>query len=203
MRSVNHGPHWHTWSMSEPFEVATPTVEAQRERAARQFTTFIDVTMRRLSSLALSVAVVTGVIGLATYASGFLVFDGAAETAWILVGGVICLIPFAFGVAAWIYVRITLHHIPNLLSDVRSLIGQSRQAFAVVIDHDSGQPVTTTARSFTKLSNTIPSAPGMYPSLRSAVRAGMKVPWLVAITVVSALVLGAFGTMLFLVGLLS
>ena len=72
----------------------------------------------------------------------------------------------------------------------------------------SGQQVTVRSGSIKlpflsyRRNNTIQGAPGAYPALRSAVRAGMKVPWLVVITVVSALVLGAFGTMLAIVALL-
>ncbi|MFT3855000.1 MAG: hypothetical protein QM733_20035 [Ilumatobacteraceae bacterium] len=188
--------------MSEPYEVATPKLDARTDGAARQFASFLDTTLQRLSSLAFGVATVAVVIGAATYATGFWAFDGSSRTAWMFVGAAICAIPVVAGIAAWLFVHRTVHHVPRLLADVRSLLGQSKQAFAVVIDHDSGQPVATTARSLTKLSGTMQGAPEMYPSLRAAVAAGMKVPGLVALAVVSALLIGAFGTILLLVALL-
>ena len=60
MRSVNHRTRWHTGDMSEPIEVATPTLDARTDGAARQFANFLDLTLRRLSSLAFSVAAVAG-----------------------------------------------------------------------------------------------------------------------------------------------
>ena len=88
--------------MSEPIEVATPTLDARTDGAARQFANFLDLTLRRLSSLAFSVAAVAGLIGLLTYATGFWAFDGTTETAWILVGGIVCAVPVVAGIAAWI-----------------------------------------------------------------------------------------------------
>lgn len=194
--------------MSEPYEVTplepvSATNQARAASAARQFASFLEITLRKLSSLAFSVATVACLIGVATYATGFAAFDGTAAQAWAVIGALICLVPIAAGIATWVYVRITVHHIPSILADLTSLLGQSKQAFAIVIDHDSGQPVTTTARSLSKLNGTIQTAPGTYPALMAAVRAGMKVPWLVVITVLSALAVGAFGTLLFLVAVLA
>jgi len=187
--------------MSEPSEVVTPTLDARTDGAARQFAGFLDATLHKLSSLAFSVAAVSVVIGAATYATGLWAFDGSGRIAWAIIGAIVCAVPAVAGICAWMYVHTTVRHIPRLLADVRSLLGQSKQAYGIVIDHDSGQPVTTTARSLNKLSGTIQGAPGAYPSLKAAVRAGMKVPWLVAITVVTALLVGAFGTLLLLVAL--
>ena len=199
MRSVNHRLRWQTSPMSEPYEVATSGEQARTDGAARQFAGFLDSTLRRLSSLAFGVATVAVLIGVATYATGFLAFDGSSRTAWMFVGALICAIPVVAGVGAWLYVHMTVRHIPRLLADVGALLGQSKQAFAIVIDHDSGQPVAATARSLTKLRGTIDGAPGAYPALMAAVRAGVKVPGLVALAVVSSLLIGAFGTILLLV----
>ena len=185
--------------MSEPFEVVTPRADASADGAARQFAGFLDVTLRRLSSLAFGVATVTVLIAMATYATGLWAFDGGSQSAWIVIGAVLCAIPAVAGVTAWLFVRTTIHRIPGLVGDLRTLLGSSKQAFALVIDHDSGQPITTTARSLTKLNGTIQGAPGMYPSLMVAVRAAIKVPGFLAVAVVSAMAVGALGTLLLLV----
>jgi hypothetical protein len=186
--------------MSEPYEVVTPRAEARTDGVARQFAGFLDVTLRRLSSLAFGVATITVLIAAATYATGLWAFDGGAETAWLVIGALLCAVPAVAGVMAWLLVRSTIHRIPGLVGDVRSLLGQSNQAYALVIDHDSGQPITTTARSLSKLNGTLATAPGLYPSLSAAVRAAIKVPGVLAVAVVSALAVGALGTVLLLVG---
>jgi hypothetical protein len=206
MRPVNHHTAfalwWLTSGMSEMPQVVGPRVDGRADTAARQFTGFLDTTLRRLSSLAFGVATVTVLIAAATYATGMLAFDGSARTVWIVVGAVACAVPAVAGVCAWLYVRTTIRHVPRLLNDVVSLLSHSQSAAAMVIDHDSGQPITTTARSLTKLSGTLQDAPGTYPALKSAVRAAIRVPAYLAVAVVTALIIGAFGTLLLLVAAL-
>ncbi len=189
--------------MSDMPQVVGPRLDGRTDGAARQFAGFLDATLHRLASLAFGVATVTVLIAAATFATGLWAFDGTAQAVWIVIGGIICAVPAVAGVCAWMYVRTTTRHIPRLLDDVRSLLTQSQSAAAMVIDHDSGQPITTTARSLNKLSGTIQTAPGSYPALKSAVRAAIRVPVYLAIAVVSALLVGAFGTLLMFVALLS
>src|SRR6478609_6225382 len=173
MQPVNHharsAPWWLTRGMSEMPQVTGPRVDARADTAARQFTGFLQTTLRRLSSLAFGVATVTVLIAAATYATGLWAFDGSARSVWIVLGAIVCAVPAVAGVCAWMYVRTTIRHVPRLLNDVVQLLTHSQSAAAMVIDHDSGQPITTTARSLTKLSGTLQDAPGNYPALKSAV----------------------------------
>lgn len=171
-------------------------LDVRTERAANHFSTFLQTTLKRLSSLAFGVASAAVLIAVATYVTGLWSLDGSHRSTWMVVGVVLCAIPAIAGVSAWMLVRSTARRTPKLIGEVRGLLGESKAALAMVIDHDSGQPLATTARSLGKLQTVLAEGPSRYPSLRAAVRAATRVPGLVALTVLSALVVGLIGTIL-------
>jgi hypothetical protein len=176
-------------------------LDVRTERAATQFSEFLRVTLERLASLAFGVASVAFVIAAATYLTGLWTLDGSHRTTWVVLGAVICGIPVVTGINAWRLVRTTARRAPQLPGDVRELLAESKPAVAMVIDHDSGQPLATTARSLGDLRTLLAAAPRKYASLRAAVRAATRVPGLVALTVLGALIIGMLGTILLIAGL--
>jgi hypothetical protein len=176
-------------------------LDVRSERAATQFSSFLGTTLGRLASLAFGVATAAVLIAVATYLTGLWSLDGSHRSTWVVLGAVLCAIPAVAGISAWVFVRGTARRTPKLISEVRGLLGESKQALAMVVDHDSGQPLATTARSMGNLRVVLAEAPSRYPSLRAAVRAATRVPGLVALTVLSSLVVGLIGTILLIGGL--
>jgi hypothetical protein len=175
---------------------------ADLERAATQFSEGLRVTLDRLSSLAFAVAAVGVTVGVGTYATGLWSLNGSHRSTWAVIGAALCAIPAVAGVFAWLLVRRTARHAPQLVGDVRLLMSQSRQSVALVIDHDTGQPLVTTARSLIGLREVLSGSSEKYPALSGAVGAVTKVPGLAAITVLSTAVVGIIGTVLLVGGLL-
>jgi len=156
----------------------------------------------RLASLAFGLVIVSGLIGLAAYASGFLAFD---TNAWPVVGAVICLFPAAAALLAWWRIKRTQRVAPAALNDLRAVIAdqQSRPAMDVLIDMDSGQRIVTTSRSMTDLLRQLKARQTDWPALVDTITAVTTVPGLVAIAILGVIGVGALGTVLLLIGLLS
>src|ERR1043165_9287417 len=125
-------------------------VMAELEPIAVRVSDRLRNTLGRVNRLALGITVVTAAIGLATFATGLWVFAGSRST-WIVIGGISCLIPTVAALRGWFYVHSTVKFAPRLLGDVRTLMGDSHDAAKVLIDYDSGEPLTNTAKSFGSL----------------------------------------------------
>src|SRR6185295_16960504 len=93
------------------------------DRVAVRVSDGIRNTLSRVSSLALGLAVLTFVIGSATFATGLWVFDGS--TGWLVVGGAICFAPTVAALLAWIYVYSTFKLAPQLLDNVSKVLRES------------------------------------------------------------------------------
>jgi len=158
-------------------------------------------TLDRLSSLATGVAVVAGIIGAATFATGWWVFPDS-RTAWIIIGGVLCLTPVGAALFARLLLRITAKTAPQLIDNVRTFLGGASPASRVLIDHDSGQPVITSSKTFTGLRSELVSRSAELPALWAGVRAITSVPALAAISVLGMIGVGLMGTILLISGLL-
>lgn len=162
----------------------------------------IQLTLKRLSSLGTGVAVFAAVVGLATFATGWVAFPDS-RAAWIVIGGVICFGPVAAALFARFLLRVTAKHAPQLIDNVRTFLGGSSPASRVLIDYDSGQPVIASSKTFSGLSSELAARSVELPALWAGVRAITKVPALAAIAVLGALAVGMLGTILFLAHLLS
>ena len=161
----------------------------------------LQLTLNRLSSLATGVAVVAAVIGAATFATGWWLFPDS-RTAWIIIGGVICLIPVGAALFARLLLRITAKYAPQLIDNVRTFLGGASPAARVLIDYDSGQPVITSSKTFTVVRTELALRSRELPALWAGVRAITSVPGLAAIAVLGMLAVGLLGTILLISGLL-
>jgi len=158
-------------------------------------------TLARVNRLALGIATVTAAIGVATFATGLWIFDGSRPT-WIVLGGIICLIPTIAAVRAWFYVHSTVKVAPRLAGDVRTLMGESNDSAKVLLDYDTGEPLANTARSFGNLRLDLARRRKELPALYSGIRAITLVPGLAAIALLGTLAVGALGTILLIGGLI-
>ena len=140
-------------------------------------------------------------MGTATFATGLWIFDGSRPT-WIVIGGVLCFAPALAAVVAWFYVRITVRVAPALVGDVRTLLDESHGAADVLINYDTGERLTATARTFGTLRPTLRDRRKQMPALYKGVRAITSVPGLAAIALLGTLAVGALGTILLIGGLI-
>lgn len=174
---------------------------ADLDRVATRVSDGLATTLSRVNRLALGIATITAVIALATFATGLWIFDGS-RPAWIVIGGVICLIPTVAALRAWFYVHSTVKYSPRLLADVRSLLGDSGDAAHVLINYDTGEPLANTARSFGALRLDLDRRRKELPALYAGIRAITIVPGLAAIALLGTLAVGALGTILLIGGLI-
>lgn len=157
--------------------------------------------LARLGSLALGIAEVAAVIGLATFATGWWVFDGDHST-WIVVGGALCIAPCLAAIIAWWRVRRTVRVAPDLVNDVKSLMHQSKDAAQVLITYDAEDRLITTAKTFEPVRSSLEQRRQQLPALWAGVRAITTLPGLAAIAILGTLCVGALGTVLLIGGLI-
>ena len=174
---------------------------ADLDRVAARVSDGLRNTLSRVSTLALGVAAVAAIIGIATFAAGLWIFDGSRAT-WVLIGGALCFAPTVAALIAWFFVRTTVKVAPALLGDVRSLLGDSHSSANVLINYDTGERLTNTAKSFGTLRLDLKERRKQLPALYAGIRAICSVPGLVAIALLGTLALGALGTILLIGGLI-
>ncbi len=168
--------------------------------AAQRVSDALRFTFRRLSSLAVGVALVAAFTGAATFATGWWVFEGS--TAWLVIGGAICLVPLAAAALAWMLLRITARYAPLLVDNVRTFLGGSSPASQALIDYDTGQTVVASSKSFTVLRGELGLRSRELPALYAGVRAITSVPALAAIAVLGIVGVGLLGTVLLIGGII-
>ena len=162
----------------------------------------IQFTLRRLATLAYGIAVVAAVVGAATFATGLWVFEGGGRTTWIIIGGLLCLVPVAAALIAWLLLRITAKYAPQLVDNVKTFLAGSSPATQVLIDYDSGQTVAASSRSFGALRGELTERSKELPALYAGVRAIISVPGLAALAVLGIVGVGLLGTVLLIGGLI-
>ena len=170
---------------------------ADIDKLAAQVSDRLTDTLYRVRSLIGVVAIIAFVVAAATFATGMWAFGGN-RTAWIVIGGVLCLIPIGAALMGLALVHTTAKAAPRLLGDVRTLIRDSRSTAGVLIDHDTGQRLTNAAKSFQTLRTDLKARRTELPALFAGVRAITSVPGLAAITVIGILIVGSLGTILLL-----
>lgn len=176
---------------------------ADIERISAQAAGGMTVLLARVRSLALVVALIAGLIGLLTFATGWWVFDGS--TGWLVVGGAVCFAPAVAALIGVMFVHGAAVAAPNLLHDIGTFLGGRRggdEASNVLIDLDSGVALTTQSRSFTGMRSELGSRKAELPALWLAVRAIAAVPKLAAFTVLGMFGVGFLGFVLLIVGLI-
>lgn len=174
---------------------------ADLDRVAARVSDGLRNTLARVSTLALGVAAGAAIIGIATFAAGLWIFDGSRAT-WVLIGGALCFAPTVAALIAWFFVRTTVKVAPALLGDVRSLLGDSHSSANVLINYDTGERLTNTAKSFGTLRLDLKERRKQLPALYAGIRAICSVPGLVAIALLGTLAVGALGTILLIGGLI-
>ncbi len=170
------------------------------EQVAISASNGLRTTLGRLSSLVGVVIIVTAVIGVATFATGMWVFDSSAG--WIVLGGLICLIPVGAAIVAWLFVRGAAKAAPQLLDDARTFLRSAGSASGVLIDHDSGVALGMQAKTMSGLRRDLLDRRKELPSLFAGVRAITSVPGLAAIAVLGTVGVGLLGTILLIGGVI-
>ncbi|HEY7625705.1 MAG TPA: hypothetical protein VH761_01510 [Ilumatobacteraceae bacterium] len=174
---------------------------ADVERTAVRVADGLRVVLSKVGSVALAAARVAVVIGIATFATGWWVFDGSRPT-WIVVGGILCFAPCVAAMIAWFRVRQTMRVAPRLVGDVRSLMNESQDAARMLIEYDADQRLMYASRSFSPLRVSVAERRKEMPALWAGVRAATTLPGLAAIAVLGTLAVGALGTILLIGGLI-
>jgi hypothetical protein len=174
---------------------------ADLDRVAIRISDGLRSILRRVGTLALGMAVIAALVGTATFATGLWIFDGS-RTAWIVIGGAISFAPALAALSAWFMVRRTVKVAPKLVGDVRTLLDEKHGAADVLINYDTGERLTTTARTFQTLRPTLQQRRKQLPALYAGVRAITSVPGLAAIALLGTLAVGALGTILLIGGLI-
>ena len=171
------------------------------ELDVQRITDGLQTTLRRLGSLAGSIAMVAGLVGVATFLTGLMVFDGAGRPLWLIIGGAICAVPLGAALTARFLVRSTAKHSSELIANVRQFVKSSTNSAQVLIDHESGRPVAVSAKSFGDMRRELNHHRTELPALFAGVRAITSVPGLAALSVVGIVGVGLLGTVL-LIGVL-
>jgi hypothetical protein len=174
---------------------------ADLDRVATRVSEGLRKTLSRISTLALGIAGIAAVIGLATFATGLWIFDGSRPT-WIVIGGALSFGPTLAALLAWFYVRRTVKVAPALVGDVRTVLDESHGAAQVLINYDTGERLASTAKTFGTLRLDLKQRRKELPALYAGVRAICSVPGLAAIAMLGTLVVGALGTVLLIGGLI-
>ncbi len=171
------------------------------EHIATTTSTRMRRTIGVLERVAVSSLLITGAVGLATFLTGWWVFDGAL--AWIVIGGIVCAAPLLAAAASWWLVRATVGRAAELVGDLRRFLATSSTGTTVLMD-EGGSVVAlrTQARSLSGMHSELQRRRKELPALFVGVRALTKVPGLVVLIVAGTLAVGALGTVLLLAGLI-
>ncbi|HAP77534.1 MAG TPA: hypothetical protein DCR14_15820 [Acidimicrobiaceae bacterium] len=170
------------------------------ELVARDAGQRLQQTLVRLSSLATGLGVVALLVGAATFATGWWVFD--ASTAWLIIGGVLCTLPVLAAAMAWLLMRSTARQAPALVADIREFVDSGVTTAKVLLDHDSGQPIGGYVKSFGALRSELTERRKDLPALFAGVQAITRVPGLAALTVLGIVGVGLLGTVLLIGGII-
>lgn len=169
--------------------------------AVRRVSDGLQLTLRRLASLAGGIAVVATLVGAATFATGMWIFERSRGT-WAVIGGIICLVPVGAALIARFAIRSAAKYSPALIDDVRSFLSTAGNSAKVLIDHDSGQPVAAYSKNLGGLKTELMQQRKELPALWAGVSAITRVPGLAAISVLGIIGVGALGTILLIGGLI-
>ncbi|HZX56564.1 MAG TPA: hypothetical protein VFE86_17885 [Ilumatobacteraceae bacterium] len=172
---------------------------ADLERVAVRVSDGLRLTLSKINKLALGIAAITALVGIATFLTGLWVFDGSFG--WIVIGGAICFAPTVAALMAWRLVHSTFNLAPQLVDNVSKVLQERSTPANALINYDTGEPLTTTARSFSRLNVDLKSRSKELPALYFGVRAICSVPTLVVIALLGTLGVGFLGTVLFITGL--
>lgn len=158
-------------------------------------------TLGRITTLVSGLAVAAAVVGAATFATGWWVFDGS-RSAWLVIGGALCLAPLVLALMARFLVSAAGRLAPELVANIRQFTSTETAGSQVLIDHDTGQPVAVTTKRFAGLRQELFAQRKQLPALYAGVIAITRAPGLAALSVLGILGVGALGTILLIGGLI-
>lgn len=156
--------------------------------------------LERIVSLASAVVMFSVLVCLATFATGWWVFDGSAG--WIVAGGLLCGFPIVTAVWAWWLVRVAVKLATAIPRELQRYGQTESTAARALIDVDTGQPIASYSRQFGGVQVDLKKHARDMPALYFAVRALVRVPILAAITLIGVFCVGGLGTLLLIVGLI-
>jgi hypothetical protein len=156
--------------------------------------------LRRLAALAAGLGAIAAAVGLATFVTGLWVFRGGLG--WWILGGLLCAAPALAAGVGWGFVRAAGRFAPRLLDDITAFIRTPSAGAKVLIDHDTGQAVSVSARRFGSLRRDLQQRRAELPALWMGVRAITLVPGAAAIALAGTFVVGGLGVVLLLAGLI-
>lgn len=174
---------------------------ADLERAASRTAEGLRLLLSRIGGFALAASRVAFVIGLATFLTGWWVFDGSRST-WLIIGGAICAAPFVAALVAWYRVHRTMRVAPALLGEVRSFMNESRDAAETVLVYDADQRLIASSRTYEPLRARVENRRKDLPALWAGLRAVTTLPMLAAVAILGTLAVGALGMILLIGGLI-
>jgi hypothetical protein len=172
----------------------------QYDIAARRAGDGIQMLLRRLAALVGGLALAAGCVGLATFVTGMWVFRGSLG--WVVLGLLLCAVPGVAAVIGWGLVRAAAHLAPRLLDDITAFMRTPSAASKVLIDHDTGAAVGISARRFGPLRQSLSTRRTELPALWLGVRAITVVPLLAGVALAGTVLVGGFGAVLLLAGLI-
>jgi hypothetical protein len=172
---------------------------ADLERVAVRVSDGLRLTLSKINTLAIGIAAITALVGIATFLTGLWVFEGSAG--WIVIGGAICFAPTVAALLAWHHVQSTFKLAPQLVGNVSKVLQERSGPANTLVNYDTGERLKTTAKSFSRLNLDLKDRRTELPALYMGVRAICSVPGLVAIALLGTLGVGFLGTVLLITGL--
>jgi hypothetical protein len=159
----------------------------------------IQALLLRLATLLRGLVLLTLVVSVATFVTGWWVFHHG--WGWLVLGGLVCLVPVLAAVVGWGIVRRAASYVPRLIDDITTYIRGHSAASQVLIDYDSGQPIGVSAKKFGSLRDELSTHKSELRALWLGVRAAVLAPPLAAIAVLGTMAVGALGAILLISGL--
>src|SRR4051794_41884461 len=89
---------------------------ADLERVAVRVSDGLRLTLSKINKLALGIAAITALVGIATFLTGLWVFDGSFG--WIIIGGGVCFAPAVAPLMGRGPVHFTLYPSPQMVGNV-------------------------------------------------------------------------------------
>jgi hypothetical protein len=159
----------------------------------------IQALLFRLAVLLRGLVLLTVIISVATFATGWWVFHHG--WGWLVLGGLVCLAPVLAAVVGWGIVRRAAAYVPRLVDDITTYIREHTTGSRVLIDYDSGQPIGVSAKKFGTLKDELSTHKSELRALWLGVRAAVLAPPLAAVAVLGTMAVGALGAILLISGL--
>lgn len=186
------------WTMDlEPL----PEPHERTHARAVQAGTGLRVLLGSVSSLVGGVVLAAAVVGLATFATGWWVFDHS-RPAWSAIGSVLCGAPVLASTAAWWMVAATARRADTLVDEIQRFSASDQSAAQTLIDHDTGHTISFRSQGFGSLPRQVAERRDEFPALHTAMRAVTTAPGLALRALVGIALVGMLGTVLLIGGLI-